>query len=64
MLLAVEEGEYIRVPSKVTKAGVKVGIFPFGKPANIEDDAIDIMPGQSTNMRLSAVSTTVFLICG
>ena len=59
MILAVEEGEYVRVPSKVTKAGVKVGIFPFGTPANIEDDAFDVMPGQSTSIRLTAVSNEI-----
>jgi hypothetical protein len=56
MVLAIEESEYVRVPSQVTKAGVKVGIFPFGSPRIVDDDSYDIMPGQSTSIRLTAVN--------
>jgi hypothetical protein len=53
--LAIEEDEYVRIPSMVSKAGVKVGIFPFGVPSDVEDDGYDVMPGQSTSIRLTPV---------
>jgi hypothetical protein len=62
MVLAIEESEYVRVPSQVTKAGVKVGIFPFGSPRIVDDDSFDIMPGQSTSIRLTPVNMSGFLL--
>ncbi|CAG0925460.1 unnamed protein product, partial [Notodromas monacha] len=53
--LKIDEDEYVRVPSQVTTAGLKVGIFPVGSPPNVEEEGIDVVPGQSTHVRLKSV---------
>jgi hypothetical protein len=56
LTLGIDQTDYIRVPAQTRVLGARMSITPFGRLFNVEDDGIDVLPGQSTSIVLREVS--------